>query len=294
MRTATCIAFRPRVFGSLRFMVPGAVPIWRSSFSPRPFWTAHRSSCSITATCGAISPTSTTSARRSCGFIDHPPCGNPQWSDDKPDPASSAAPWKIYNVGNNRPEELTHVVSLLEKEFGRTAAKEMVPMQPGDVSATYADVEDLAREIGFRPATRIEDGIGQFAMVSPVPQGLTAARAARQGDGSQQTVARQPGAQQFSPGAIRGTSGPSALGSALVGAPPAQSAISSRSRHQLQNESQRAEGLLAVRAGRLQPNSIDVTARQICRHRAPRIELQCRWPTMRFHAHRPIGSRVSR
>ena len=96
-------------------------------------------------------------------LMDRPPHGNPEWSGDKPDPASSAAPWKIYNVGNNRPEELTHVVSLLEKEFGRTAAKEMLPMQPGDVSATYADVEDLARDIGFRPATKIEDGIGRFA-----------------------------------------------------------------------------------------------------------------------------------
>jgi len=96
-------------------------------------------------------------------LMDLPPRGNPEWSGDKPDPASSAAPWKIYNVGNNRPEELTHVVSLLEKEFGRSAAKEMLPMQPGDVSATYADVEDLARDIGFRPATKIEDGIGRFA-----------------------------------------------------------------------------------------------------------------------------------
>ena len=83
-------------------------------------------------------------------------------SGDRPDPASSA-PWKIYNIGNNNPEELLHVVSLLEKEFGRTADKEMLPMQPGDVPATYADVEDLARDIGFRPATRIEDGIARFA-----------------------------------------------------------------------------------------------------------------------------------
>ena len=96
-------------------------------------------------------------------LIDHPPQGNPAWSGDSPDPASSAAPWKIYNIGNNRPEELVHVVALLEKEFGRTAKKEMLPMQPGDVPATYADIEDLAREIGFRPATLIEDGIRKFA-----------------------------------------------------------------------------------------------------------------------------------
>jgi UDP-glucuronate 4-epimerase len=96
-------------------------------------------------------------------LIDRPPQGNPDWSGQKPDPATSAAPWKIYNIGNSRPEELMHVVSLLEKEFGRVAAKEMLPMQPGDVPATYADVEDLAREIGFAPATTIEDGIAKFA-----------------------------------------------------------------------------------------------------------------------------------
>lgn len=96
-------------------------------------------------------------------LLDRPPQGNPDWRGDEPDPASSRAPWKIYNIGNNKPEELMHVVSLLEKEFGRTANKEMLPMQPGDVSATYADVEDLARDIGFRPATTIEDGIARFA-----------------------------------------------------------------------------------------------------------------------------------
>lgn len=96
-------------------------------------------------------------------LMDLPPQGNPDWSGDNPDPATSAAPWKIYNIGNNNPEELMHVVSLLEKEFGRTAIKEMMPMQPGDVPATYADVEDLARDTGFRPSTTIEEGIKQFA-----------------------------------------------------------------------------------------------------------------------------------
>jgi UDP-glucuronate 4-epimerase len=96
-------------------------------------------------------------------LVDRPPQGNPNWSGQKPDPATSAAPWKIYNIGSNSPEELVHVVSLLEREFGRTAVKEMVPMQPGDVPATYADIEDLTREIGFRPATKIEEGIARFA-----------------------------------------------------------------------------------------------------------------------------------
>jgi UDP-glucuronate 4-epimerase len=96
-------------------------------------------------------------------LMNHPPQGNPDWPGDRPDPATSAAPWKIYNIGNNNPEQLMHVVSLLEKEFGRTTAKELLPMQPGDVPATYADVEDLFREIGYRPSTTIEDGIAQFA-----------------------------------------------------------------------------------------------------------------------------------
>jgi UDP-glucuronate 4-epimerase len=96
-------------------------------------------------------------------LIDRPPHGDPNWSGQRPDPATSAAPWKIYNIGNNHPEDLMHVVSLLEQEFGRTAIKEMLPMQPGDVPATYADIEDLARDIGFRPTTTIEVGVKQFA-----------------------------------------------------------------------------------------------------------------------------------
>jgi UDP-glucuronate 4-epimerase len=96
-------------------------------------------------------------------LIDHPPEGRTDWDADRPDPATSRAPWKIYNVGNNRPEELTHVVALLEKEFGKPAVKELLPMQPGDVEATYADVSDLERDIGFRPSTAIEDGIARFA-----------------------------------------------------------------------------------------------------------------------------------
>jgi UDP-glucuronate 4-epimerase len=97
-------------------------------------------------------------------LVDRPPQGNPTWSGADPDPSTSAAPWKIYNIGNNRPEQLLHVVSVLEKEFGRPAFREMLPLQPGDVPATYADIEDLARDVGFRPATSIEDGIARFAI----------------------------------------------------------------------------------------------------------------------------------
>lgn len=79
------------------------------------------------------------------------------------DPGSSAAPWRIYNIGNNRTVEISRVVELLEQEFGRKAKAELVPMQPGDVPETCADVDDLMRDVGFRPATPIEDGIRNFA-----------------------------------------------------------------------------------------------------------------------------------
>ncbi|MCG2632699.1 NAD-dependent epimerase [Bradyrhizobium sp. WYCCWR 13023] len=96
-------------------------------------------------------------------LIDQPPQGDAQWDGSAPDPASSKAPWKIYNIGNSHPEELTYVISLLEKEFGRVADKQLEPMQPGDVEATFADTAALEQAIGFKPSTRIEDGIARFA-----------------------------------------------------------------------------------------------------------------------------------
>lgn len=96
-------------------------------------------------------------------LIDRVPTGNRNWPSDKPDPATSQAPWRIFNIGNNRPERLMDVVEALEKEFGRTAAKELLPMQPGDVQATYADVDDLITEVGFKPATSLRDGVARFA-----------------------------------------------------------------------------------------------------------------------------------
>jgi UDP-glucuronate 4-epimerase len=95
-------------------------------------------------------------------LIDRAPEGRSDWDGSSPDPGTSRAPWKIYNIGNSRPEELTHVVALLEKEFGKMAIKDMLPMQPGDVEATYADVKDLENDIGFRPATPIEEGVARF------------------------------------------------------------------------------------------------------------------------------------
>ena len=95
-------------------------------------------------------------------LIDRPAAGDPSWSGDKPDPGRSAAPWRIYNIGNNQPVDVPHVVALLEQALGRSAQREMLPMQPGDVPATYADVDDLMRDVGFRPSTSIADGIARF------------------------------------------------------------------------------------------------------------------------------------
>jgi UDP-glucuronate 4-epimerase len=78
------------------------------------------------------------------------------------DPASSTAPWRIYNIGNNRTVEISRVVELLEQELGQKAKIELVPMQPGDVAETWADVDDLMRDVGFRPSTPIEVGVRNF------------------------------------------------------------------------------------------------------------------------------------
>jgi nucleoside-diphosphate-sugar epimerase len=96
--------------------------------------------------------------------LEQAPAPDPGWSGDAPDPARSAAPWRIYNIGNNKPVEIARVVELLEAELGRPAVKELVPMQPGDVPETCADVDDLMRDVGFRPATPIEEGIRRFAV----------------------------------------------------------------------------------------------------------------------------------
>jgi UDP-glucuronate 4-epimerase len=91
-----------------------------------------------------------------------PPAPDATWSGDRPDPASSSAPWRVFNIGNNRPVEVTEVVRLLEEAIGKTAKRELLPMQPGDVPETYADIADLERAVGFRPKTPIADGVRQF------------------------------------------------------------------------------------------------------------------------------------
>ena len=95
-------------------------------------------------------------------LVERPPAGDPNWSGDRPDPACSAAPWRVYNIGNNRPTEITEVVRLIEEAVGRKAVCELAPMQPGDVPETYADIDDLMRDVGFRPSTPVEAGVRRF------------------------------------------------------------------------------------------------------------------------------------
>jgi UDP-glucuronate 4-epimerase len=87
---------------------------------------------------------------------------NPRWNGDSPDTATSYAPYKLYNIGNNNPVELLTFIETLESCLGRKALKNLLPIQPGDVPATYADVEDLIRDVGFKPSTPLEEGIGKF------------------------------------------------------------------------------------------------------------------------------------
>ena len=95
-------------------------------------------------------------------LIDHVAQGNAAWSGDRPDPATSSAPWRVYNIGNHTPVDLMEVVGLLETSLGRKAIRELLPMQPGDVRETCADVEALRKAVGFAPNTPIADGIGKF------------------------------------------------------------------------------------------------------------------------------------
>ena len=94
--------------------------------------------------------------------IDHIPVADLTLSLDHPDPATSAAPWRLYNVGSNNPVDVSRVVELLEAEFGRQAVKEFAAIQPGDVAETYADIGPLTQDVGFRPTTSIEEGVRRF------------------------------------------------------------------------------------------------------------------------------------
>ena len=95
-------------------------------------------------------------------LVDRPAKGDAKWSGEAPDPSRSSAPWRVYNIGNNRPVELLELVALIEQAVGKKAIRELLPMQPGDVPATFADVDDLIRDVGFKPSMPIADGVKRF------------------------------------------------------------------------------------------------------------------------------------
>src|SRR5690242_5668421 len=95
-------------------------------------------------------------------LIERVPAGDAQWSGERPDPATSRAPWRVYNIGNHTPVEVPEVVRLIEQAVGKQAMRELLPMQPGDVPETCADVDDLRRDVGFAPDTPIADGVRRF------------------------------------------------------------------------------------------------------------------------------------
>ena len=93
---------------------------------------------------------------------DRPAEANPNWSGAEPDPGTSSAPYRLYNIGNNQPVELMNLIEILEKCLGTKAKKNLLPIQPGDVPATYANIDDLARDVGFQPSCTIEEGVARF------------------------------------------------------------------------------------------------------------------------------------
>ena len=90
------------------------------------------------------------------------PQPNRSWSGETPDPATSPAPYRLYNIGNHQKVDLLHFIAVLEETLGKRAKMRLQPMQPGDVPATYADVDDLIEDIGFKPVTAIEVGVKRF------------------------------------------------------------------------------------------------------------------------------------
>jgi UDP-glucuronate 4-epimerase len=94
--------------------------------------------------------------------IDNPPTGDPTWSETKADPSTSSAPYKVYNIGNSSPVRLLAFIEAIEKALGKQAKKNMMPMQPGDVPATWADVSDLVENLAYKPDTSVVDGVARF------------------------------------------------------------------------------------------------------------------------------------
>ena len=94
--------------------------------------------------------------------LDQVALGNTEWSGEAPDPSTSKAPYRIYNIGSNNPVELSRFIEIIEERTGKKAQKNLLPMQPGDVQATYANVDGLINDVGYKPETSVEQGIASF------------------------------------------------------------------------------------------------------------------------------------
>jgi len=94
--------------------------------------------------------------------LDNVASSNPDWDGKAPDPGTSRAPWRVYNIGNSQPVELLRYIEVIEQEVGKKAIKNLLPQQPGDVPDTFADVEDLKKDVGYRPSTPVEEGVARF------------------------------------------------------------------------------------------------------------------------------------
>jgi UDP-glucuronate 4-epimerase len=95
-------------------------------------------------------------------LVERRPTGDATWSGDRPDPATSRAPWRVYNIGNHQPVELMRYIEVLESCLGKKAILDLQPIQPGDVPSTYADTAELQAATGFKPATTVETGVRRF------------------------------------------------------------------------------------------------------------------------------------
>ena len=97
-------------------------------------------------------------------ILDRPAIPNPDWDSNNPDPATSSAPYRVYNIGNNNPVELMDYIEELETSLGKKAEKELLPLQLGDVPDTYADVDDLVEQFDYKPSMSVKEGVENFVV----------------------------------------------------------------------------------------------------------------------------------
>ena len=164
-----CTRCRPRACASSPSMGHGAGPTWPCSCSRPTSSPAGQSTCSTTAGTSAISPTSTTSRQGVVAAVDHVAAPDAGWNSQDPNPSTSSAPYRLYNIGNHRSIELLRYIEVLEHCLGRKAQKNLLPMQPGDVPDTLADVETLRAMSGTARARRSKwESSGSSSGIAPI------------------------------------------------------------------------------------------------------------------------------